>query len=170
MSKRKIYIAGPGVFVMTEGHHERLKNAVRDAGFIPLYPLDNILSCPFDIKKANQDMILEADIVVADISPFRGVSADPGTSYEIGFAEALGKPVYRYSDSHSETYANRVIANSDDNVEMDNGTVFLAQGMEHSFVENFGATDNLMFGLSRATASPEDKIYPSLTAALQAIS
>jgi nucleoside 2-deoxyribosyltransferase len=31
-------------------------------------------------------------------SPFRGVSLDAGTAYEIGYACALGKPVFGYSN------------------------------------------------------------------------
>ena len=40
-----------------------------------------------------------ADAYLANMTPFKGVDADPGTAFEVGFAAALGKPIYLYSAS-----------------------------------------------------------------------
>ena len=43
-------------------------------------------------------MIHECDAVVANLSPFRGPSADVGTVWECAYAKALGMPVFGYGD------------------------------------------------------------------------
>ena len=35
----------------------------------------------------------EADVVVANVEPFRGACVDDGTAFEIGMAAAKGKPL-----------------------------------------------------------------------------
>ena len=37
------------------------------------------------------------DALVANLTPFRGVSADAGTAFEVGFMRALGRPVLGYT-------------------------------------------------------------------------
>ncbi len=37
-------------------------------------------------------------MVVADLTPYHGISADVGTAYEMGFARGLGRPVAGYSN------------------------------------------------------------------------
>lgn len=49
------------------------------------------------------------DIVIANMSPVRGVSADAGTILLIGMAHALQKPVFGWSDSATMTYSERVL-------------------------------------------------------------
>ena len=75
--------------------------------------------------------ILRADAVIADLTPFRGPSADPGTVWEIGYAVALGKPVFAYTGDRRE-YKERVAPD----------------GLR---VEDHGAVDNLMIGASIAS-------------------
>ena len=41
-------------------------------------------------------MINEADVVLANLDPFRGPEVDSGTAFEVGFAAALEKPVIGY--------------------------------------------------------------------------
>ncbi len=36
--------------------------------------------------------------LIANLTPFRGVSADCGTAFEVGFMRALGRPVFGYSN------------------------------------------------------------------------
>ncbi len=46
--------------------------------------------------------IRRADIVTANVADFRGVGEpDTGTAFEIGFAAALGKPIWAYRDDLS---------------------------------------------------------------------
>jgi nucleoside 2-deoxyribosyltransferase len=49
------------------------------------------------------------DIVIANMSPVRGVSADAGTILLIGMARALQKPVFGWSDAAATTYSERVL-------------------------------------------------------------
>src|SRR5262245_51292625 len=91
----RLYLAGPEVFrrdAAEEG--ERLKRLCEEAGAIGLHPLQ---AEGADIRRGCIELIHQADAVVANISPFRGEHMDPGTAFEIGYAEAVGKPVYLWS-------------------------------------------------------------------------
>ena len=129
-SPKKVYLAGPDVFRLYAVEHlEGLKNALKLIGYHGLAPLDNKvdLSDPLAsliIYKENINLIRACDYVVANISPFRSPSIDPGTAYEIGFADALGKKVILYTDSLTE-YKSRVIP-------------------DEYLIEDFGLIDNLM--------------------------
>ncbi len=53
------------------------------------------------------------DVVVANLTPWRGPGCDPGTAFEVGFASALGKPVFAYmnlEDEDDADYRSRVEA------------------------------------------------------------
>ena len=50
------------------------------------------------ISVANEDMIRTCGLMIANMTPFRGPSADVGTAYEMGFARALGLPVFAYTN------------------------------------------------------------------------
>lgn len=109
MKKYKIYLAGPDVFVPNciEILANKKKELCEKYGFEGMFPLDNVLDlenktaqeCGLAIAKANEVMIRNADVVIANLTPFRGVSADSGTIYEVGVAVALGKIVYGYSNN-----------------------------------------------------------------------
>lgn len=91
----RLYLAGPEVFrpdAAAEG--ARLKAICAAAGAEGLFPLHEE---GVDIRQACIDMIDAADALVANITPFRGVHMDPGTAFEIGYAEARGKPVFLWS-------------------------------------------------------------------------
>lgn len=100
-----IYLAGPDVFepdALAQG--ERLKALCAAFGFEGLFPLDNLIGdhdhphrTAEAIRRANLDLIRRADAVLANLNPFRGFEPDSGTVYEVGFAEALGKPVFAYA-------------------------------------------------------------------------
>lgn len=88
------------------------------------------------IRRLNMDKIAAADAVIACISPFRGPGADAGTAWEMGYAEALGKPVVSWCEAEGD-YRSRVPAETDDK-----GQAWCRQhGM---LVEDFGLADNLM--------------------------
>lgn len=48
------------------------------------------------IFQANIDLIDQADLVMANLNPFRGHEADSGTAFEVGFAHARGLKVWGY--------------------------------------------------------------------------
>jgi nucleoside 2-deoxyribosyltransferase len=99
-----IYLAGPGVFRPdARAFGDMLKALARVHGVDALYPLDEAVAEDDQatqaqtIFDANTVMIDRADAVVADISPFRGPSLDPGTAFEIGYAHAKGKAIFAWS-------------------------------------------------------------------------
>ena len=44
-------------------------------------------------------IVEECDIVIANLTPFRGPSADAGTLVELGWFLGRGKPVFGYSNT-----------------------------------------------------------------------
>lgn len=99
----KVYIAGPDVFrADAKQFFDNVRAVCKDLGITPLIPLDNDVKGTGEtaaglIYAGNIAMIEEADAIVANISAFRGVSCDPGTAFEIGFAAALKKRIALYS-------------------------------------------------------------------------
>lgn len=143
----KVYLAGPEVFhpqALVLG--EAKKKLCQDYGFEGVFPLDNVLPLEglsrqrvgLTIAEANEKLIHQADLLIANLTPFRGVSADVGTVYELGFARGLGKPVYAYSNT-CQNYLERHQAwcplGQHNQKWLDN------DGLE---VENFDLADNLM--------------------------
>lgn len=110
---KKIYIAGPDVFEPNSIEiGERYSKICAKYGFKGLYPLDNVVDfnqekrkIAQDIFRANEALIKECDIVVANLNAFRGKEADSGTVWECGYAYGLGKKVYCYMDS-TASYIN----------------------------------------------------------------
>lgn len=102
---QRIYLAGPDVFETDAVERgETLKELCRGFGFEGLYPLDNSVSLNDTpgkvaraIREANIRLLESADIVMANLNPFRGLEPDSGTVYEVGYAAALKKKVYGYA-------------------------------------------------------------------------
>lgn len=99
-----IYFAGPDVFdVNYEAHKKAIKVQCQMLGVQPLLPADTEIQCDDKtllaqlIYEQNIDYIRQADMVVANVMPFRGNEPDSGTVFEIGFAIGLGKPVWCYN-------------------------------------------------------------------------
>lgn len=135
-TRPRLYLAGPEVFrpdAAAEG--ERLKRLCEAAGAVGLYPLQGEGA---DIRRGCIALIHEADAVVANISPFRGVHMDPGTAFEIGYAEALGKPVFIWS-TEGRTLAQRIPAVSEN------------RDVDGHLIEDFGKPENLMIVPDGAT-------------------
>ena len=108
MALRSIYLAGPEVFLPNAtALGERKKQICAAYGFEGHFPLDNELSLdgltPREagllIGRMNQDLIRRCDAVVANVTPFRGPSADVGTVWEMGFAAGLEHVVSAYSNN-----------------------------------------------------------------------
>lgn len=106
-----------------------------------LSPIDTALeqNCCVDesIFLSNTAMIAQAQVVVADVSPFRSLEPDVGTAMQIGMATAQGKSVYLYSNQAQTSLQDAYQAQMD------------AQGYVNfnghpTQVENFGHPINLM--------------------------
>ncbi len=143
-STMKIYLAGPDVFLPDAVDIGRRKvELCRRHGLIGLYPLDNAIDLAANdaslrIFRGLETMMIEADAIIANLTPFRGPGADPGTVYELGYMAGLGKLCLGYSNDPS-TYAERVRKFTDVNAH--DGRLVDALGLT---VEDFGLSDNLM--------------------------
>lgn len=151
MSRCKLYLAGPEVFrpdAYAEG--ERLMALCEAAGMQGLYPLQ-IEGEPTSgqIRRRCIALIDEADALVANISPFRGSHMDPGTAFEIGYAEAVGKPVFLWSGD-TRVMAERIPAAPGQK----------GRDAEGWLIEDFGKTENLMIVPDGA------QVFPSAEAAI----
>ena len=94
---KKVYLAGFDVFAPDARQRGmRMKMMCAEKGMIGLYPLDNEADSAADIFSGNCGLIDQADVVVANLNPFRGAEPDSGTCFEVGYAFAKGKTVYGY--------------------------------------------------------------------------
>ncbi|OZI40252.1 nucleoside 2-deoxyribosyltransferase [Bordetella genomosp. 1] len=143
---RRIYLAGFDVFrADAVAHGERLKALCREHGFEGLYPLDNALPAELSgdaaagwIYRQNVTLIRRADLVMANLNPFRGHEPDSGTAFEVGYAVALGKPVWAYT-GQDRPLIEQVPGTVRDGLHVD------ADGYT---VEDFGRPLNLMLAQS----------------------
>jgi nucleoside 2-deoxyribosyltransferase len=140
----KVYLAGPDVFLPDAVDIGRRKvDLCARYGLIGLYPLDNKIDlaaadASLQIFRGNEAMMKEADAIIANLTPFRGPSADTGTVYELGYMAAGGKLCLGYSNDPAP-YVDRVKRFG--TVEPYGDHLIDAEKLT---VENFGLADNLM--------------------------
>jgi nucleoside 2-deoxyribosyltransferase len=158
--RRRVYLAGPDVFFPNPlAIGEAKKSICTEHGFEGVFPLD----APLDLEGLSPEeqgyrcfgvtigLMQSSDLVIANLTPFRGPSMDVGTAVEIGYMHGLGKPVFGYTNVR-EDYAERVLPDG-------------------YFVEPFGLVDNLMVegpiyrtGARVVRAGvPRSEIYSSLS-------
>jgi nucleoside 2-deoxyribosyltransferase len=159
----RVYLAGPEVFLQDAvGAGERKKVICAKFGFEGVFPLDqevklergdeycrrnrnsfssiSVHPLARKIRESNENLIRSCGLVIANLTPFRGISGDVGTAYEVGFARALGIPCFLYSNTIDE-YLVRVVD--------DNGGVWYhwsdgRPNVNDMAIESFGLPDNLM--------------------------
>jgi nucleoside 2-deoxyribosyltransferase len=137
----KIYLAGPDIF-RPDGQ-EWIANArelCREHGFEALTPFDHGETEPKKILDGNLELIRKAQIVVANLNPFRGFEPDSGTAFELGYALALGKKLLAYVDS-AEPLLERIRRAEALSADAKRDS----QGMA---IEDFGLPLNLMLALT----------------------
>ena len=140
---KKIYLAGPEVFLKNAKEvGKELKQLCSQYGFDGYFPLDNEIQgsnqqeLASNIQKANIELIQACDIVIANLSPFRGPEPDSGTVWEVGYAQGLGKQVLGYcSDRRTLKEKTQAILDLGDSSTD-------SEGLE---IEDFGLSHNLMF-------------------------
>ena len=140
----KIYLAGPDVFLPDAVEIGKRKAGICVLhGLTGLYPLDNAVDLAASdasvrIFRGNEAMMDAADAIIANLTPFRGPGADPGTVYELGYMAARGKLCLGYSNDPSP-YVDRVRQST--TVTPQDGRLVDEAGLT---VEDFGLNDNLM--------------------------
>lgn len=145
----RAYLAGPEVFLPNAREILDRKIALtRSYGFTPVSPGD--LSVPetetrrqrgLAISALNEKLMSSADLIIANLTPFRGVAADVGTAFELGFMCARGCPAFAFSncaDNHFER-ASRLYGG-----EVHLGPDGRHRGPDGLALENFDMADNLM--------------------------
>jgi nucleoside 2-deoxyribosyltransferase len=153
---KKIYLAGPDVFdpdPIATG--KVLKSLCKEYGLEGLFPLDNVIKEHDDphktakaIREANIDLIKQADIVMANLNPFRGFEPDSGTVYEVGFAEALGKPVFAYAKDRRQMIERlRAYQHLDQDASC---------CLDGKSIESFALSHNLMLAHTLVANTPEE--------------
>ena len=141
----KIYLAGPDVFLPDAVEIGRRKTEIcARHGVSGHYPLDNAVDlsaadASLTIFKGNQAMMDAADAIIANLTPFRGPSADAGTVYELGYMAGRGKLCLAYSNDPA-SYRERVARLYQVTTSPD-GRLIDPEGLT---VEDFGWPDNLM--------------------------
>jgi nucleoside 2-deoxyribosyltransferase len=170
--KLKIYLAGPDVFLSDAIEvGRRKKELCAEHGFEGLYPFDNEIvpdrsggRIDLRIYRANLAMIGDADLGIANLTPFRGPSADVGTVFELGVLIALHKPAFGYTNDRADLL-DRVKRAGIARYDQSAGVWRDQEGMT---IENFGNADNLMIDAAlaeqghpiiRHDASPEDRFH-----------
>ncbi|AOY86787.1 nucleoside 2-deoxyribosyltransferase [Marinobacter salinus] len=138
---KRIYLAGPEVFFPAEEHRAIVaekKRLLREVGLEGVDPLDTTLAFADDLTKperghriyqANRELMDSCSAIIANLTPFRGISADPGTAFEIGYMIGQGKPAFGFT-LDSRHYRKRA------------GETGLDE-LGHA-VEDFEMSDNLM--------------------------
>ncbi len=141
----KVYLAGPEVFLPDARDIGRRKTDIcARYGLEGHFPLDADVEAVREsaqgtgeaIYRANMGLIQACDAIIANITPFRGPGADPGTAFEMGVMRAAARPVFAYSNVAAD-HASRVAADIGAGPAAD----YAADGL---FIERFGMTDNLM--------------------------
>jgi nucleoside 2-deoxyribosyltransferase len=104
----RAYLAGPDVFLPDAPAHARRKSAICAAhGITALPPLNEDVASLAAMPEAEAwrvifakdvAMMEAADLVIANLTPFRGASADAGTLVELGWFLGRGRPIFGYSN------------------------------------------------------------------------
>ena len=132
------YLAGPDVFLPNAVAHAARKVAIcRRLGLHGLPPLneDTGTAAPEPevwqtIYQKDIAMMEKSDLIIANLTPFAGASADAGTLIEVGWFLGRGKPIFGYSNT-AENFESRMRRQL---------------GAEHADldIEGFHLPDNLM--------------------------
>jgi nucleoside 2-deoxyribosyltransferase len=109
MAAMRVYLAGPDVFLPDPlARAAAMKQLCARHGLVGVFPLDDLaggdppdwaaLSEAHRIARRNEAHIAGCAALIANLTPFRGPSADAGTVFELGFMRALGRPVFGWSN------------------------------------------------------------------------
>jgi nucleoside 2-deoxyribosyltransferase len=146
----RVYLAGPDVFLPNAiAWLERKKAVCAGYQLAGVSPLDAFADEPADwiglpdwrrIALRNEAHIRGCVAIIANLTPFRGASADAGTVYEVGFARALGLKVFGYATVKAP-FLDRTLSLVGGGKQAPDGSWWDPDGL---LVEQFGLFDNLM--------------------------
>lgn len=145
----RVYLAGPEVFLPDALAVAAAKKRICAAhGLEGVFPLDPPPQAPpaeraywMRIYLGNEAHIRSCGALIANLTPFRGPSADVGTVFELGFMRALGRPVMGYSNAAADFLdRTRGFLGGQARPRPDGGW----EDAEAMGLEDFGLADNLM--------------------------
>ena len=153
-----LYLAGPEVFLPDAAEIGAAKTALcRAYGFAGLFPLDEPLEAhgaPREharaIYRSCRTMIARADAIIANLTPFRSISADPGTVFELGVFAGAGKPLFAYSNVAEDLLGRTRRALPSVRFDPTRDHWVDGSGAE---IEDFGNADNLMLDMALAESA-----------------
>jgi nucleoside 2-deoxyribosyltransferase len=173
----RIYLAGPEVFLPNAAEVlERKRELTRAAGLIPVSPGDNAVPQLHDrhalglaISRIDEQLMDSADAIIANLTPYRGLAADTGTCFEVGYMCGKGKHAFAYTNVAADHYA-RTLQYYGGRVVI--GTNGHKRGPDGLSVEDFDMTDNLMLdgGIERRGGvivrgnAPPEALYTDMAA------
>ena len=148
------YLAGPDVFLPDAPAQARRKAAIcARHGITPRPPLNEDVATLAAMPEAEAWRVIFAkdlammeasDLVIANLTPFRGASADAGTLVELGWFLGRGRPAFGYSNSAIPFEARGAAQ-----------LAALPDPMPGLSVKGFGLADNLMIpGALEAAGGP----------------
>lgn len=152
MSRKRIYLAGPDVFLRDALEQSARKRALCVRyGYEGVFPFDAVLDFTgltprekaMRIYHSDVALMDSCDICVAQMTPFRGPSMDVGTAYEMGYMRAQGKLVLGYTNAVGDV-AERSAAQcggADKLRRRESGAMEDPEGL---MIEGMGMVDNLM--------------------------
>lgn len=158
----RAYLAGPGVFLPDpQTYFDNKKEICKKYNILGISPidlnLDPVKFKPFDfackISSNNESLMRSSDCIIADLTPYHGVSADVGTAFELGYMRALNKPLFAYSNTDKFFY-DRCI---EEYGPLNGFDVFNRPQVNNMAIENFNMYDNLM--LDGAITSSNSKLF-----------
>jgi nucleoside 2-deoxyribosyltransferase len=130
----KAYLAGPDVFLPDANAFAARKIEIcRRHGIEGLAPLNGELTTWQAIFDKDLEMMEASDFVIANLTPFRGASADAGTLVELGWFLGRGRPIFAYSN-----------AAADFSVRSRRQVEAVPDPLPSLMVEGFALVDNLM--------------------------
>jgi nucleoside 2-deoxyribosyltransferase len=137
------YLAGPDVFLPDARAHAAAKVAICERyGVRGQPPLNEDIASLAQLHESEAGiaifakdvaMMEAADIIIANLTPFRGASADSGTLVELGWFLGRGRPIFGYSNS-ATLFRERSRAH----------LAAIPDPLPDITVEHFGLPDNLM--------------------------
>ena len=145
----RVYLAGPDVFVPDpDARAAALKAVCARHSLVGVSPLDEIeepvgwsgLPEARRIALRNEAHMTGCAALIANLTPFRGPSADAGTVFEVGYMRALGRPVFGWSNA-AAPFTERTLVFLGANARNVDGAW---RDHEDMLVEAFGMADNLM--------------------------
>ena len=182
----RIYLAGPEVFLADGG--TAVGAAKREicasyglTGVLPVEESDpaSVGGVPGEpqwlrIYRGNEALIHGCDALIANLTPFRGPSADPGTVFELGCMRGLGRPVLGYANTDGRFGGRTLAALGAAARRRPDGSWEDGEGLG---VEEFGLHDNLMLegairasgGVFVARAVPAERRWSDLSAFVRCV-